>query len=181
MIARIALLVVLLPAALIAADGLPRFTEEREAAALHFVRKHSPELVPLLDELSKSYRSQYERQISEIFQVTEMLADMRDDMARYNLELKIWKTENRAWLLVAKLANARPDERKPIEDSLLDLARELVALDVRNLEMQSEAVERELNSLRGELNRLRENVERSTRDRYDLLLAQVKKRTKKGN
>ena len=38
----------------LAADPLPRFTEEREAAALHFVRKHCPELVPLLDEFKKT-------------------------------------------------------------------------------------------------------------------------------
>ena len=37
-----------------AADALPKFTEEREAAALHFVRKHCADLIPLLDELKKT-------------------------------------------------------------------------------------------------------------------------------
>ena len=36
------------------AEPLPRFTEEREAAALHFVRKHCPDLIPLLDDLKKN-------------------------------------------------------------------------------------------------------------------------------
>jgi hypothetical protein len=34
-------------------SNLPRFTEEREAAALFFVKKHVPELLPLLEELKK--------------------------------------------------------------------------------------------------------------------------------
>ena len=45
-----------------AAEPPPRFTEEREAAALFFVRKHCPELLPLLEELRRSNRPAYERQ-----------------------------------------------------------------------------------------------------------------------
>src|SRR5262249_36313916 len=43
------------------AAGLPRFTEEREAAALFFVKKQLPELLPLLEELKKTNAPHYER------------------------------------------------------------------------------------------------------------------------
>ena len=112
---------VLCSAAGSAADTpLPRFTEEREAAALHFVRKHCPELVPMLDELKKSNRPAYEQQVRETFQVTELLADLQDeDPKRYELELKIWVAENKALVLGARLATAK-------EERLLTMVRDLV-------------------------------------------------------
>src|SRR5262249_54432179 len=64
---------------------LPRFTEEREAAALFFLKKHVPEVLPLLDQLKKTNKPQYEREIREVFRVTEMLADLQDDPRRYDL------------------------------------------------------------------------------------------------
>src|SRR2546429_247786 len=42
--------------------ALPRFTEEREAAALHFVKKHLPELLPLLTDLKKTNLSRYHQE-----------------------------------------------------------------------------------------------------------------------
>ena len=124
----VAAIIALCPAA--SAEPLPRFTEEREAAALHFVRKHCPELVPLLDDLKKASRAAYELQIRETFQVTELLADLQDDQKRYDLELKIWKAENKAFVLVAKLATTKEDDRKKVEDQLQMLAKELVDLEV---------------------------------------------------
>src|SRR4051794_27503525 len=92
-------------------DALPRFTEEREAAALHFVRKHLPELVPLLDLLKKNQRAAYQREVRAIFQATEILADLRDDPQRYDLELKIWVAENKAQVLAARLNTPNEAER----------------------------------------------------------------------
>src|SRR5215212_6896379 len=129
-LALVASLVALSPANS-AADPLPRFTEEREAAALHFMRKHCPELVPLLDELKKVSRPAYEQQVRETFQVTELLADLQDDPKRYELELKIWKAENKALVLVAKLATPKEEDRKAAEEQLLALAKELVELEVQ--------------------------------------------------
>src|SRR6266852_3483297 len=69
------------------ARALPRFTEEREAAALCFVKKHLAELVPLLEQLKKNNVKQYEHEIREIFQATEWLTDFQEDAKRYDLEL----------------------------------------------------------------------------------------------
>lgn len=164
-------------AELSASSTLPRFTEEREAAALFFVRKHCPDLVPLLDELRKSSHPQYEHQVREIFRVTEILANIDDDR-RHQVELKIWKTENRAFVLVAKLAVAKEDDRKPLETSLHDAARELVDLDVQSLEIQADQLEKELGQTKDDLARLRDNFDKSVRDRFDSLIDKAKKRKK---
>src|SRR5437763_8672719 len=134
-----------------AADPLPRFTEEREAAALHFVRKHCPELVPMLDELKKSNRTAYEQQVRETFQVTELLADLQDDPKRHELELKIWKAENKALVLVARLATPKEDERKAVEEQLQALAKELVELDVQSMEHRVEVLRLELAAAKEDL------------------------------
>jgi flagellar motility protein MotE (MotC chaperone) len=155
---------------------LPRFTEEREAAALHFTRKHLPELLPVLQDLQKNHRGQYEREVSEIFQVTEWLADLQDRPRRHDLELRIWKAENRAWLLASRLAGAGEEDRKKADGELRQIARELVDLETSSLEMQVEELESELDGVKEELARARDSVERRVSDRREALLKQASRR-----
>lgn len=159
-------------------NSLPRFTEEREAAALHFVKKHLPDMLATLEQLKKDSGEQYQKAIREIFQVTEILADLRDDMPRHDLELKIWITENKAHLLAAKLSTPSDDERKKIQDQLQELARQLVTLDIEHLEMKIEQLERELGDTREELTKIRENRDKHIKDRFDALLQQAAKKRK---
>lgn len=163
-----------------AASAPPRFTEEREAAALFFVKKHLPELLPLLEELKKNNFGQYELEIREIFQVTEVLADLKDEPRLHDLELKIWVSENRAYTLVARLATPNDDERKKLEAQLHELARELFELDVQFLEIKSDMLDRELGEVKDELSKLRDNADKQVKDRYDGLLDKAKKRKKAG-
>jgi hypothetical protein len=160
------------------ADNLPRFTEEREAAALFFVKKHLPELLPLLEQLKKTSAAQYEREVREIFQVTELLADLRDDPQRYELELKIWVTENKANALVAKLSTPSEEERQKIEGQLQELAKQLVALDVEVLELKADQLDKELGEVKDELAKIRENRDKQIKERYEDLLHKVRKRKK---
>jgi hypothetical protein len=171
-----ALAAVLLCSPAAGADPLPKFTEEREAAALHFVKKHCADLIPLLDELKKTNRTAYELQIRETFQVTELLADLQEDPKRYELELKIWKAENKALVLVAKLATAKDDTRKQVEDQLQVLARELVELDQQSLEHRVAVLQNELASARDELNKFRDNFDRTVKDRFEALLEKAKRK-----
>lgn len=173
--ALVVLLVALVPPAA-ARDPLPRFTEEREAAALHFVRKHCPELAPLLDELKKANRPAYELQVRETFQVTELLADLRDDPKRYELELKVWKAENKALVLVAKLATPKEDDRKAVEDQLQALAKELIDLEVQSLEHRVSLLQTELASAKDELVKLRDNIDRAAKERFEALLEKARKK-----
>ncbi len=166
---------VLVPCAA-SAEPLPRFTEEREAAALHFVRKHCPDLVPLLGELKKTNRTAYELQVRETFQVTELLADLQDDPKRHELELKIWKAENKSLVLVARLASPKEEERKGVEEQLLALAKELVELDLQSMEHRVDVLNTELASAKEELIKFRDNLDRTTKDRFEALLEKAKKR-----
>jgi hypothetical protein len=159
-----------------AADPLPRFTEEREAAALHFVRRHCGELMPLLDELKRVNRTSYELQIRETFQLTELLADIQDDPKRYDLELKVWKAENKALVLVARLATPKDDDRKSIEEQLQSLAKELIELEVQALEHRVELLQNELNSAKDELAKYRDNIDRSIKERYEGLLEKARRK-----
>ena len=59
-------------------ETLPAFSEEREAAALHFVNKHVPELKPILEKLKAADAGKYRTEIREIFQVTEWLSDLQE-------------------------------------------------------------------------------------------------------
>lgn len=157
---------------------LPRFTEEREAAALFFVRKHLPELLPLFEELKKNNPARYELEVREIFRVTELLAELRDEPRRYDLELRIWKAENRAHTLVARLATPNDAERKKLEGQLQELAKELVDLDVQILELRADQLDKELGEVKDELAKARETTEKLTRERYEGLLDKAKKRKK---
>jgi chaperonin cofactor prefoldin len=169
------LLVSATASALAAKPALPRFTEEREAAALFFVKKHLPDLLPLLGELKKNKAQRYQQEISEIFQVTEMLADLQDEPKRHDLELKIWKAENKAHLLVGRLLAPPEEERKKLQEQLRELARELVDLDIQVLEAQAEQLDKERGEVRDELSRAREQVEQNVKTRYEGLLDKSKK------
>src|SRR5437868_4590952 len=158
------------------AEPPPKFTEEREAAALFFVRKHCPELVPLLDDLKKTARPTYELQIRETFQVTELLADLQDDPKRYELELRMWKAENKALVLVAKLATPKEDDRKAVEEQLQALAKEMVELEVQSLEHRASLLQTELAAAKDELAKLRDNFDRTVKDRFESLLEKAKKK-----
>jgi hypothetical protein len=160
------------------ADDLPRFTEEREAAALFFIKKHAPEVVPLLEQLKKDNLTQYQHEIREVFHVTELLADLQDEPRRYDLELKIWKTESKAYALVARLSTPSEEERKKVETALQELARELVDLDIQVLELKAEQLDKELGEVKDELAKTREQIDKVTRSRYEALQSQVKKRKK---
>ena len=154
--------------------GLPRFTEEREAAALHFVKKHLSELLPLLAELKKTNAPRYQQEISEIFQVSEMLADLQP--RRHDIELKIWKAENRAHVLVARLRGpSDEEEKKKLQDQLRDLARELVELDIQGLEVQAEQLDKELGEVKDELARSREQLDQNIKSRFENLLEKSRK------
>src|SRR5262249_48360253 len=137
---------------------------------------HLPELLPLLDQLKKNSVVQYQREIREIFQVTEMLADLReDDPKRYELELKIWKAENRANTLVAQLSIPEADVRKKVETQLQDLAKELVELDMQVLELRAEQLDKELGEVKDELAKMRDNTEKQIKDRYEGLLDRARR------
>jgi hypothetical protein len=158
--------------------SLPRFTEEREAAALCFLRKNAAELLTLVERLKKENPTRYQREIRSVFQVAEMLADLEDDPQRRDLELEIWKIESKAHALAASLPEMRDAERRKAEADLQKIARQLVDLDTRVLEVKAEQAEKELGEIREELTKARDQVPSRAKARYESLLDQGRKRRK---
>jgi hypothetical protein len=157
---------------------LPRFTEEREAAALCFLRKNASDLLMLLQRLKKENPPRYQREIRAVFQVAEMLADLEEDPQRHDLELEIWKIESKAHALAARLPSQAEPERRKTEADLQKIARELVDLDTRVLELKAEQAEKELSEIRDELTKARDHISARAKARYDNLIEQGRKRRK---
>jgi hypothetical protein len=156
---------------------LPAFSEEREAAALHFVKKHAPELLPLLDKLKVSDAKKYQQEIAEIFQLTELLSDLRaENEKRYTLELEVWKTETRALILVARLAQQSEAELSELKGELQGLTKKLVDLDTQVLKHHIAELEKDLGTARGDLARIEEKRDTLGQERYEKLFDQAKRR-----
>jgi hypothetical protein len=157
--------------------ALPAFTEEREAAALLFVRKQVPELLPILEKLKTGDARKYQQEICELFQTSEWLSDLRlEDEKRHALEMEVWITETRTLLLVAKLSALKEEERSRHEGELEEYARKLVDLDMQILRLRVEELERELHDAREELSRTEEKREALGKERYDKLIMQARRR-----
>jgi ElaB/YqjD/DUF883 family membrane-anchored ribosome-binding protein/plasmid stabilization system protein ParE len=157
---------------------LPRFTEEREAAALCFLRKNATDLLGFLEGLKKNNPTRYQREIRAVFQVAEMLADLEDDPRRHELELEIWKIEIKAHALASELPAQAPPDRTKTESELRKIARNLVDLDTQVLELKAEQAEKELTEIRNELSKARDQVPSRLKARYEDLIEQGRKRRK---
>jgi hypothetical protein len=175
--------VTLTPLAGAALDGpmrgyaLPAFSEEREAAALHFARRHATDLVPILEKLKAADQKKYEMEVCELFQICEWLTDLRrDDEKRYTLELDIWKTETKSYLLVARVAGLPDEDREKHKEELQQYARQLVDLEMQIMRHRVDALEKELGESRDSLAKAEEHREHLVKERYNKLFEEAKKR-----
>jgi hypothetical protein len=156
---------------------LPVFTEEREAAALTFVRRHYPDLLPLLERVRRADWKRYQQEICEIFQFSEALTELRiRDERRYQLELERWKTESRALVLVARLSTSNSAEKPGLQSDLREAAKRLVELDMELLRLRIEELERELAEARDEMGRAEEKRDLRIQERYQFLFDLARRR-----
>jgi hypothetical protein len=180
LIAGLLLGYVLLPMKTVATAAephLPVFTEEREAAALTFVRRHYPDLLPLLERVRRADWKRYQQEICEIFQFSEALTELRiRDERRYQLELERWKTESRALVLVARLSTSNSAEKPGLQSDLRDAAKRLVELDMELLRLRIEELERELAEARDEMGRAEEKRDLRIQERYQFLFDLARRR-----
>jgi predicted nucleic acid-binding Zn-ribbon protein len=155
---------------------LPSFSEEREVAALHFARKHVPDLVPVLEKLKSSDHKKYETEICELFQTCEWLTDMRaEDDKRYAIELDIWKTETKSLILVARMAGLKEEEREKHKDELQDYARKLVDMEMQIMRHRVETLEKELGEARDDVTKAEEQRDNLVKERFNRLLDDAKR------
>jgi len=126
----------------------PVFTEEREAAALTFVRKNRPELLAVLEGIKLRRPAEYQRAVGDLFRTSEMLTTVRqEDPGRYELALKGWQAEMHAGMLFARLAG-QPGETKDVEAELRQAVEKVVELQIEQTAYQVRRMEGELERLR---------------------------------
>ena len=123
---------------------LPSFTEEREAAALVFARKHNPDVMKLLSHLKKTHRDQYERTIRELFKTSEHLAHLRErDPKEADLALKGWITHSQIHLLASQLAR-NPDDAEDIKKKLKATFEHIVEIQLAQSALQIQKLKQNL-------------------------------------
>ena len=126
----------------------PAFTEEREAAALTFVRKNRPELLAMLEGIKLRRPAEYQRAVGDLFRTSEMLTSVRqEDPGRYELALKGWQAEMHAGMLFARLVG-QPGETKKVEAELRQAVEKVVELQIEQTGYQVRRMEVELERLR---------------------------------
>lgn len=138
-------------------SGLNLSMEGKESAAIRFVELHVPEMIPLLHHLKTTDQQRYEQEITDIYQITQLLKKIRSNEKRHELELNLWVTQNKAQILVAQLSVSPQTVQPKAIRQLRDLAGTLVRLNKQILELREKEIESELADVRSVLESLRRN------------------------
>jgi hypothetical protein len=157
-------------AAIGAPDPTTSSFEERETAALAFVKAHHPELGSLLELLKAMKQSEYEQAIGEINRVQRRLeSQAKRDPELYTIDLEAWKLQSKVDLL---LARAVAQDKPPVADELRKLLR-------RQLEVQRKRLRHERNSLAERQKQIKESLDKLEAAEEDRVEQQVAALTKK--
>jgi hypothetical protein len=152
---------------------LPVFTEEREAAALTFVRKNRPELVDMLGELKVHNVAEYEHAVSDLFRTSEMLASVKqEDPTRYELALANWRAETRTHLLAARLVR-QPGATDEARTELRQAVETLVDNQIVEVAHHIRRIETELERIRDHHKNLRDHRDDLVQERMEAILKAV--------
>jgi hypothetical protein len=137
-------------------------TPEREAAVTNFVDRNHPELAALLSHLKSKQPKEYDRAVRDLYRVTEKLAMVSErDSRQYDLELKVWKAQSRAQLLVARLKMTDPEsaDREEITSQLREVLSEQMQARLEVMKLDRERVTTRLEKLNDEIGRLERDRE----------------------
>lgn len=140
-------------------------TPEREAAVISFVERNHAELAALLAHLKANQPKEYERAVRDLFRVTEKLAMVHErDSRQYDLELKAWKSQSRAQLLVARLKMTDPESAN--SEELKNQLREILS---EQMQARLEVMKLERERVSGRLEKLNDDITRMERDRESVI------------
>lgn len=152
-------------------------TPEREAAVTTFVDRNHPELAALLAHLKTKQPKEYERAVRDLLRVTEKLAMVNErDSRQYDLELKVWKAQSRAQLLVARLKMTDPEsaDREELTSQLREILSEQMQARLEVLQLERERVA-------GRMEKLNDDIHRLERDRDSVIEGHLKSLTNQAN
>ena len=148
-------------------SDMGEMTPERESAAMKFAELHHPELVALLTALKETNTNQFHRAVEEIFRTSEKLARLKTrSKERYQIELDLWIANSRLNLLIASLAMSEDREK---------VFAEIEAAITHKMNLQTDLMEYEAESLRKRLSRIEQSIETANKKRSDNVERQMKR------
>jgi hypothetical protein len=158
---------------------LPAFTQEREAAAMTFVRMHHPELATLLEQLKTTNKAEYQRAIRDLFRTSERLAQAQErNPQRYELELEAWKINSRIQVLVARLVMSRDPA---IEAQLREALFAQISNRKQQVEYDRQRMSTRLSELDSELTEINRDQSQVVEERLKKLINSSKRPATKKN
>lgn len=159
-------------------------TPEREATVTTFVEKNHPELGALLAHLKTSQPKEYERAVRDLFRVTEKFAMVKErGDAQYDLELKAWKAQSRAQLLVARLKMTDPEsaDSEELKTQLREILTEQLQARLEVMKLERERTTVRLEKLNQEIGKFERNREAMIDSHVNNLMNQVNANRPKNN
>lgn len=157
-------------------DKLLAITPERETAVTEFVEQNHAELATLLTHLKTGQPKEYERAVRDLYRVTEKLAMVKERSdEQYALELKAWKAQSRAQLLVARLKMTDPEsgDREELKTQLREILSEQLQARIEVLKLERERTSTRLEKLNQDIGRFEQNREAVIDGHVNSLLNQV--------
>jgi hypothetical protein len=119
---------------------------------LEFVREHQPELAELLTHLKEGRPKEYHKAIRDLSRARDRLFQMRkNNAARYDIELSLWKIETRVQLLAARL---QMSESKELREQLRAALGEQIDARISLLKLERDQVQERLNKANAQLKKL---------------------------
>lgn len=151
-------------------------TPEREAAVTTFVEKNHAELAALLVHLKTNQPKEYERAVRDLFRVTEKFAMVKErGDAQYDLELKAWKAQSRAQLLVARLKMTDPEsaDTEELKTQLREILTEQLQARIEVMKLERERTTARLEKLNQDIGKFEQNREAVIDSHVNNLMNQV--------
>jgi hypothetical protein len=159
-------------------------TPEREAAVTKFVEKNHSELAALLAHLKTSQPKEYERAVRDLFRVTEKFAMVKErGDEQYGLELKAWKAQSRAQLLVARLKMTDPEsaDSEELKTQLREILTEQLQARIEVMKLERERTTARLEKLNQDIGKFEQNREAVIDSHVNNLMNQVNANRPKNN
>jgi hypothetical protein len=151
-------------------------TPEREAAVTTFVEKNHAELAALLVHLKTNQPKEYERAVRDLFRVTEKFAMVKErGDVQYDLELKAWKAQSRAQLLVARLKMTDPEsaDSEELKTQLREILTEQLQARIEVMKLERERTTARLEKLNQDIGKFEQNREAVIDSHVNNLMNQV--------
>ena len=143
-----------------AARSKPRnaSTTEQQDAVFDFIGANHPELGEVLLALKQHRPAQYHRAVRDLYRTHQRLGQIRqrNDQARYDLELGLWKAQSRSQLLAARVRMTNEPE---LREQLRELLGEEAELRLQILKMDRQRQQQRLDRLNEQIQRLEQSRE----------------------